>query len=570
MKNLLRNHIKGYVIKIFGLFLIMVFQILLSLKIPMILQEYIDNTNTKTIKILMMLAISYLVFNIIAKGINIFAKYVAETIGWGIFNRVRNGVMEKLLGYDQKFYNENSSGKLLEFLERDINILYNFSTGKMLEMILNIGLIIGILFVFFLKNIYIGIVFFIYVLCAFLIIYKSTRVDREVLNEFTEVKSFNIGKYSEWLHAKKDIQVLGAVDYIKNKMEEMDIEYKKKEVKSQAYLYRIWSITLLLVALATVFCLFIGGKLFLHNIITIGMVYLMYTFSTMLKGPFENFQSQMQIMLYAKVAYERLDSILKYEPEVRNGKLNINNEIPNIRLEHVTYSYGLCGENVLKNITFEIFSKEIIGVMGVSGSGKSTFCKLLSKMIEPTSGKIYINEIELSNVSCDNLRQKLTYLSTNAPVFMGTIRDNLIMFNSKISDDQIIYRLDEYGMLEHFENINKNFLDLEIKNLAISDGQRQIISLCRTLFKESSIIIFDEASSKIDPIIQKHFQFVLQKLNKSNTIIIVSHEVDTLELCNRIAIFENSELVNLGYKKEMEKDINSAYHNILRLSGENL
>lgn len=561
MKENIENYLKKHFLQIIGLMLLMSFKVLLSLGMPVVLQKFIDFMPQKIVKILLELIVIYFVGYIIQKMLSVLIKYISEEMGWSFFNQVRIWIIKKFIKYDHVFFTEYSVGELIEYTERDISILYSFCTSKLIDMILNLVLILGILVIFFDKNIYIGILFLGYVVLAFAVIYKMINTQKDSLEDYTKVTSYNIGKYGEWIHARKDINVLGYAGYIRNKMELLNEEYKKKEIKAQRYLYRIWSTTLFLVAVADVIFLFVNGKLYLKGALSIGTVYLMYSYCSMLKEPFENFQVQLQMLMQARNAYKRLEKIAGYKSEVSEGDLELCSGALGIQANELTYVYNGSATAALESVSFAIKPNEVIGVMGKSGSGKSTLCKLLGKMLEPTSGELFIGGVDIRSVSINTLREKLVYFSTNAQLMNGTLRENILLYNDEISDKEILDTLTKCNVMQYFKPLGEDFLDLNVSKIILSEGQKQLINLIRLLFRECSIIILDEASSKMDYLIQRNFEYILEKLRKRCTIIIVSHDINTLRMCDKIAIFEESKLIEFDYKDVLEKIDMSVYQN---------
>lgn len=542
MKKIVKDCLRGNKKNIFLLMILMIFQVLISLLIPIILQKYVDNMNMKVYNKILIIILLYLGFNIFGKILNVCVKYFAENTGWKIFSKMRCKILDIIIDYDENFYNKNSTGQLLEYLERDINIMFKFFKEKMLEIIINVGVMFGIIIVFFKENIIIGVVFLVYIVMAFVLIFMSIKIDKEVLKDYQIIQSFNLGKYGEWYEARKDIFLFRKFDYIREKIKKLDNEYRSKEIRAQVYLYRIWGITLFMSTFASVICLLIAGYLYFYDLLSIGIVYLLYTYSEMLKNPFENFQSQLQMILNTRVAYSRLNEVLCYSDEVSDGSKGNICDKPEIIINDVTYSYRDDKKIVLNKLSLHIRSGEVLGIMGHSGCGKSTLCKLLCKLIESKKGEILIDGIDIKEFAKKEIRGKITYISTAANLFRGTIKENLTVFNDEIKDEDIYLQLEKYKLLSYFKELGLEKLEQDITELQLSDGQKQLISFARIIYLESAVVILDEATSKIDEKLMEKIKYVLNLLRKDKTIIIVSHNRETMDICDEIICFQEGKI----------------------------
>ena len=549
MKQIAKKYIKE---KIFGISILIILvgiKVLLALGLPLVLQKYIDYMPKKIVATLLHIAIIYFCAYFLLKVISIYIRYVSDKVGWSFFNKVRVWVISRFIKYDNIFFVKYSIGELMEYTERDINVLYNFCTCTLVDMIFNMIVVLGIIAVSLAKSIVMGMLFLVYVTISFYIIYKTISAKKYSLDEYTSLQSRAIGKYSEWLVARKDINTLGGFEYIDKKNRELDHEYKLKEIGAQKYLYRIWSVALCLVAVGEGVLLFVNGRLYLMGLMSIGTVYLMYSYGTMLKVPFENLQVQLQMLTKAINAYKRMCEVISYKSEVSVGNVALSPGQITIEADGLCYTYQNANTSALEDISFKINAREVIGIKGESGSGKSTLCKLICKMIEPTKGNLLINGTKICDISLDSLRERIVFLSTNSQLMDGTIRENILLFNEDVADDEITKALDECIVLPYLTSLGTEFLDLNITQVGLSEGQKQIINISRLLFIESGLIILDEATSRMDASLQICINNIVNKLREDSTIIIVSHDSHSLETCDRIMLFEKSKLVEIWDKE---------------------
>ena len=204
---------------------------------------------------------------------------------------------------------------------------------------------------------------------------------------------------------------------------------------------------------------------------------------------------------------------------------------------------------VLKNISFEIKPREKLGVVGRTGSGKSTLCLSLFRLIEANSGNIFIDGIDISQIGLETLRNNLTIIPQEPILIEGTLRENVDPTNS-YTDKEIINMLSEVGLDEFF--VNKN-LDYKIENngVNISIGEKQLICIARALIKKAKIILMDEATANIDYKTETYLQKSINAGMKDCTVITIAHRIKTIINYDKILVLNNGEIVELDSPKKL-------------------
>ena len=226
----------------------------------------------------------------------------------------------------------------------------------------------------------------------------------------------------------------------------------------------------------------------------------------------------------------------------------------NIEFKDVSFSYGET-KKVIEKLSFKIPENSSIALVGESGSGKSTIIKLIMGLIKYESGNILIDNEKLSELKLSSLYDNITYVSQEAPIFDGTLRENLV-FDKKIDDEKIIDVL-KLVCLEDFYEKLENGLDTELgeKGIRMSGGERQRVALARLFFDESKIIILDEATSAMDNITEKKVIENVLKRFDNKTLIVIAHRLETIKDVNMICVLQNGKIVEKGkYSKLLEQN----------------
>lgn len=255
------------------------------------------------------------------------------------------------------------------------------------------------------------------------------------------------------------------------------------------------------------------------------------------------------------------------DDEALNKGLKMNRIDGNIEFKNVTYSYDK-DKNIINDVSFKIDKSSSVAFVGESGSGKSTIIKLIMGLIKYNKGNILIDNHELSKLNLSSFYDYVTYVSQEAPIFDGTLRENLI-FDKKISDDEIIRVLNLVCLKKFYEKL-ENGLDTELgeKGVRMSGGERQRVALARLFFDDSKIIILDEATSAMDNITEKHVMGNILKQLDNKTLIIIAHRLETIKEVDRIYVLLDGVIEEQGkYDELMSK--NGYFTKLYQSTGKN-
>ena len=239
------------------------------------------------------------------------------------------------------------------------------------------------------------------------------------------------------------------------------------------------------------------------------------------------------------------------DDEALNNGLKIKKIDGNIEFKNVSYSYNE-NKNIINDLSFKINKNSSVALVGESGSGKSTIIKLIMGLVKYNKGNILIDNNELSKLNLNTFYDNITYVSQEAPIFDGTLRENLI-FDKKINDDEIIKILNLVYLNKFYEKL-ENGLDTELgeKGVRMSGGERQRVALARLFFDDSKIIILDEATSAMDNITEKHVMENIVKQLDNKTLIIIAHRLETIKDVDKIYVLFDGVIQEQGKYDELK------------------
>ena len=527
----------------------------LQLYLPILFQKFIDAIAGKSeVSLKVYILTMYLVLSVAIYIVSLGKDWGAGMAAWKGTDGLRKEILEKILTYDQRFFQERSAGQIIESLENDLNELENFIQNTLIPILINMISMIGIVVVFWRENKGIALYFSFFIMIAFYIIYIQQKQDSDIILKERKSHSEVISFESEIIENRKVIELAGKRDKVLQRLEEKISKRIPLKVALQKYYYRVWIITLSLLAGVNILSLFLGGVLYFNHRISLGMVYLMYSYGNMLKQPFEELQMHIQNFLAAKGSCDKLADLLFYESSVTDGSIRKWDSFSDLVLEDVCFAYG--DKLVLNNVNMQISRGKRIGIFGQSGAGKSTISKLLCKILEPQEGKILMNGNDIRMYSIEAIRNAFAYVAAGNLVFAASLRANLTIYNEKISDEEILNVLERMELVKYFTFMKgkngKELLDMDIDRQMVSNGEAQLLNLCRLFFVEKQMIIFDEASAMIDEEIEEAFNEIFRKLTKNVTTIIITHNVERLKDCDYIYSMNKGKVVEEGEPEELK------------------
>ena len=536
----------------------------IQLTLPIMVEKFIDiiaygGSEGETIIYMYSGLILFLVVVKLLKG------YSEKEAALKITDKIRYKLLEKSLLKGQVFYNRYSVGEIVEVAEKDIDIIDGFIVNTIIPVLVDLFTLIGIFVFFFIKNVYLGMGSVLITIAVSIMIYFIQKQQSDAIlkerEQATRVTSF-IG---EIITIKKEINVMNASNEVVARMDKVFEKLKEYKVKKQNYLYRIWTCTLLAILVVNVISFVGGGFFYSKRIISFGFVYVIYSYGNMLKSPLENMQNYIQSYMMAKESIGRINDIISFDDEISKGHLCLEKKISSIKVENVFHKFG--NDYALQNINFEIGNAEKLGIFGGSGSGKSTLCKILCKLYEIQEGNVFINDVNIKEIYTENIRKHIGYLTAGEQIFKASLKDNLDMF-SNLDFETVLSIIKDNG-LEFFLGINKSDdicekLNSELDKDKLSSGQKQLINLIRLFFSEKDFVIFDEAAASISEDIEKEYYELLDKISKKHILIIITHNVERLEKCDKILMLNNGNVQEYGLRSVLEKDPNSYYYKYSR------
>lgn len=462
---------------------------------------------------------------------------------------IRKDLFIHLQNLPLSFYDKQPEGRIVTRITHDVEGIEDFFTNSLGKLLYSIITIFIAFFAMMITNFKLGIFLVLAILPALSLTFLSNSKIRKLNRELSKLNSICNAKLSEFLRGIFVIRSFALESWTYKKYNENVDDHMKATLATNAFYSWNRPLTNFLTDIPLILLLGIGGYKVLSGSISIGLLIVYIRYCEKFSHPIAALTREIHIIQQAFTNIERVTTFLnhKTEDQVFNSTGNIiTNEIKG-EVELVNLSMGYISDNyVLKNINLKINSGEKIGIVGVTGSGKSTFVSLIARLYEFQLGDILIDGKSIRKYNTTDYRKKIGFVSQNVSIFKGSLKENLT-----VEESYPIETINNILALTSFDKVmirNELTLDSEIldggENLSV--GEKQLLSLTRILLKNPSLIILDESTANIDPECEKIIHNSIDRVMKNKTCIFIAHRIDTIKHCDKIFVFRDGHIVEVG------------------------
>lgn len=480
-------------------------------------------------------------------------KRLADSASQVIFN-VRKNLFSKLQDLPMHYYDRQPQGRIVTRVTHDVEGIEEFFTsslGNLISASMMTILAVGAMIV---SNAKLGTVMTLSIIPSIILILKTKDFLRNSNRRVSKFSSAINAKLSEYLNGLETIRSYGLESWSMKKYAHTCDDYLFAQLKGNMLF--AWSMPLVsfCATIPLIGLVWYGGHGVLSGVYSVGLFVSFVRYYERFFNPMMLLSREIHVVQQAFTSTERVMSFLNEPGEdsvlKNNGKMVTTSLDGDIKFENVFMQYGEGGW-VLKDLNFHIKAGEKIGLVGKTGCGKSSTVALLSRLYEYQQGEVLIDDIPIRNFDRHNLRDKIGFVSQDAIIFKGSLRENLSCDESQ-TDQYLIDAAKTTGLVKALSKEGFN-LDMAIleggTNLSV--GQRQLVSLTRVLLKNPSILILDEATANIDPHYEEIIHEAVMKMMDGRTCLMIAHRLETLKQCDRILVFNQGALVEEGPLSEL-------------------
>ena len=565
--DLLRRYLQPQrtgVIKLAGLLL---GGIGLQLISPQVIRYFIDAVQGGVAQATLIgAALLFLGLVLVQRVANIGTTYVSQTIAWQATNSLRTDLTRHVLNLDMGFHNAHTPGELLERIDGDVDRLANFFSEFVLQILGGVLLAMGVLVLLFLEDWRIGAVLTLFVV-AYLLTHvwdqqwaaPAWRLERQYSADLS-------GFVEERVAGVRDIHTSSAVSYTLRRFFELLRRRQWQALKADVITDLAWTTSKIFYDLGTVAGMGLGAYLYLRDSISLGVVYLIVHYLSMLNGPLNRIAHQLEDLQRVRVAIERVKQLTAIRAKVVDaGTTELPaGQAPAIDFNDVSFSYQI-DTPVLREVSFSLAAGQTLGLLGRTGSGKTTLSRLLFRLYDVTGGQICLDGVPLADMPLAQLRSQIGLVTQEVQLLGTTVRENLTLFDETISDKTIWTGLKRLGLEAWVKNL-PNGLETELtaNGTGLSAGEGQLLAFARIFLKDPGLIILDEASSRLDPATERLLEQALDELLKDRTSIIIAHRLATVRRADQILILEEGRVKEFGPYQALAGDPDSVFAGLLK------
>jgi ATP-binding cassette, subfamily B, bacterial len=542
--------------------------IALQLLNPQLIKRFIDGAaEGRSASALIPIALLFILVGLTRQVLAIGSTWLAEDVGWRATNQLRSDLTEHVLSLDLGYHKAHPPGELIERVDGDVTNLSNFFSAMMLRVVGNGALLVGIIVMLFLESWIVGTGVAIATVGASI---AMSRLHGAAVPWWRGVRAHAAeaaGLIGEQVEGTEDIAANGATTYMQSRFAGVLRRRLPLEVKGWTGWALLWSTSVVLSSVSVILVFIVGSQLLGVGALTIGALYLVFHYTEMLGRPMEEIREQLEDLQKAGAAIARLEELFGTQPRLSTaGRTRLPSGPLSVHLDHVTFAYEDDPDDtepVLRDVNLEVAPGRIVGVLGRTGSGKSTIARLITRLYDPQEGAVRLGGITLPDVDPDDLRARVRMVTQDVQLFRASVRDNLTFFDPSIDDDrlrEVIHRLE----LDEWLDSLPDGLETQLSGGdGLSAGQAQLLAFTRIFLADPGVVVLDEASSRLDPATEVLIERAVDHLLEDRTGLIIAHRLHTVTRADDILVLEDGRVVEFGDRRMLAADPTSRFARLL-------
>lgn len=539
-------------------FIILFFAVVTELLGPVIGMYIIDHHikdagETINMQPILQLLGLYFLIAVVYAIMSYYQTIVFQTAGSNVIKHLRTNLFEHIQKLPIKYFDNLPAGKVVARITNDTQTILELFTVMLPTYIAGFANILGIIIVIFYFNTKVGLLALIVVPLLFFWLMLYRKISDKYNHIVRERNSDMNAMLNESINGMTIIQAFNQEAKIQQEYDELNKEY----LKNYERIIKLDSLTshnLMGIIRSAVFLvmIYIFGQSFLSNeaTLTAGMMYILVDYLTRLFNPMFNIVNQLSVLEQARVSSNRVFEMMDETPEIiEQDELLITRG--EVKFQDVSFGYKK-DELVLKDINIHAAPGETIGLVGHTGSGKSSIMNLLFRFYDPTEGQILIDGVDTKSVTKASMRSRMGIVLQDPYLYTGTILSNITLGDNRISRQTAEHALMRVGGHRVLQSLEQG-IDTEVveRGATLSSGQRQLISFARALAFDPKILILDEATASIDSETEAMIQQAMDVLKSGRTTFVIAHRLSTIKNADQILVLDKGEIIEHGTHDEL-------------------
>jgi len=593
--DLLAKYLKPQKGRVAWLALTLLSSIGLQLLSPQILGHFVDTAIAGSSQpTLVATAFLFITVALITQGLTIATTYFTENVAWTATNALRADLVEHCLDLDSSFHKSITSGELVERIDGDVNALSRFFSQFTIDVLGNTILLFGVLVALFWVHWLAGFSMALYALTALMILMRVSAYAVPYWANLRQIQAEFFGFLSEHLAGTEDLRANGAIAYVMHRFYRILQRWLPRYHQARLAGAAIFGTSIALAALGDAIALGVGAYLWSQAAISMGTVYVIFYYANLLTPPLERIREELEDLQQAEASILRIRDLFQVQSPLSWGG---NKPLPDgpltVTLKNVWFSYEeWAGRSVgeshlpihptlreaatastthppiytLQNISLHLPAGQTLGILGRTGSGKTTLARLLLRFYDPQSGQIRLGGVAIDQTPFQELSQRVGMVTQDVQLFQTTVRNNLTFFSPEIGDKEILRVLEMLGLSQWIYSLT-NGLDtlLGSDSGGLSAGQAQLLAFARVFLKDPGLVILDEASSRLDSTTENLIERAIDTLLRERTALIIAHRLQTVQRADQIMILDQGRVIEYGTREALIQNPDSQFSRLWRV-----
>lgn len=562
---------QGWRIALMGVLLLLF--VGLQLYVPLLLGEFIDAAMGGAVAaVLRDIALTFLLAAVFRQLLGAGATVVSTDLGWRVTNSLRFDLAKHVFSMDIDWHKSRTPGEFIERIDGDLTALGNFFDQFAVRVLGGLLIVLSVLVVLWVIDPWIGLGLTLVSLLEVAVILRSRRRAEAASAEERASSAELFSFVEERLAGIEDLRANGAGPHSMWSFNPVMRSFHGKTLTAWRARMAAWLgaygayVLGLLVGMGLMILFVLQGK---H---TVGTAFIVFQYLGMLNDQIETVTQHMQELQKASAGMSRVREMLAAESSLRPaGNRQLQSGPLEVSFERVTFSYPARGElpasTTMRDVSFRLKPGEVLGLLGRTGSGKTTLTRLLFRFYDPVTGTVRLAGHDLRDLSEQSLRSGVGLVTQDVQLFQASVRDNLTFFARDHSDERLLELLSGLGLGGWLKTLPAG-LDTIVSagGSNLSAGESQLLALGRVFLKDPGLVILDEPSSRLDPDTERKLASAVDRLLEGRTAIIIAHRLDTVARADSILILDEGRVIEHGPRTRLAADPESRYARLLRAS----
>jgi ATP-binding cassette subfamily B protein len=547
----------------------------LRLSLPLLLGRFADDALAgRSADTLTRLAVAYVVVALVSEALGLGVVWGSVRLSWRAGNRLRERLAAHALRLEQAWHGRHSPGQLIERIDGDVEAMVVFFSGIAIQIAGNVALIAGMLIVATAIDPWSGLTLAVTAFAGAAVMVRLRVAAVSAREAERQVNAELYGDLEERLGGLEDLRANGAGAYAVHRLQHHSARSWRTARRASLHGDSAHAAAAMVFAAGTAGTLLAGILLQQRGAITVGTVLSLYRYADMLRQPLQQIAEQLKEFQKAMAGARRAANLLATEPRITDGPLD-GNALPatgpgrgrglSVDFEDVTFAYDGGGTPALEALDLHLAAGRHLGVIGRTGSGKTTLARLLLRLWDVDTGVVRVGGVDVRDLRVAALRRRIAIVTQDVDLFRASLRDNLTLFGTHGADDADLRRLlARVGLGDWVASLPEGLDTVLEGHQGLSAGEGQLVAFARAFLADPDVVVLDEASSRLDPVTEARIGAATRRLLDGRTAVVIAHRLKTLAEADEIAVLENGRLVEHGHRHRLAADASSRYARLLQ------